>query len=506
MKEFLLKMTKNISSLILFLNNPKNIDYLNYLNNSLSEDIKILPLKEKIWYFFNDVSVLKKCKCGNNLKFKGFFNGFYLTCGNMECIIDSRRNTSIKNWGYDNPKKSPELNIVIQENILKKYNGKHYMELEEVQNKFNNTMMDNYGVKWAQQSSEINNKSKNTFDNNINKELINDEKSKVLISYTSDPDLNKIRNDNRQLYIINNYIKKLPINIHFIKKINNKNNTDIYLNLRCDKCNDDFKITRLYFNERIKRNIELCLNCNPVKNGRSNGEIEILNYIKEIYNGNILENNKSIIDGELDIYIPELKIAIEYNGLYWHSNVFKEEDYHLNKTNLCNNIGIDLIHIWEDDWIYKKDIIKSIIKHRLGLTNNIIYARKCRLEYINDIEIIKQFNLLNNLYGNKLGDINIGLYYNNKLISLMIILNNKIISYCNLLDTIIIGGFSKMINRFNNLEISCDISKFKGSCLFNFNIIDILVPNMFYINDDKRNNISGKNIIYDCGNKIYKLI
>jgi hypothetical protein len=88
----------------------------------------------------------------------------------------------------------------------------------------------------------------------------------------------------------------------------------------------------------------------------------------------------------------------------------------------------------------------------------------------------------------------------------MIILNNKIISYCNLLNTIIIGGFSKMIKKFNYLEISCDISKFKGSCLFNFKIIDILVPNKFYINDDKRNNIMGKNIIYDCGNKIYKLI
>lgn len=107
---------------------------------------------------------------------------------------------------------------------------------------------------------------------------------------------------------------------------------------------------------RCKRyNHVTCLNCNRIDfNRTSEYKKQIFNYIKVICNLNIDVNNRSMINNtELDIYIPDLKIAFEFNGLYWHSELFKDKNYHRNKTLKCNDVGIKLIHIWEDDWSNK---------------------------------------------------------------------------------------------------------------------------------------------------------
>ena len=66
---------------------------------------------------------------------------------------------------------------------------------------------------------------------------------------------------------------------------------------------------------------------------------------------------------EIDVYLPELKIGFEFNGLYWHSEECKDKNYHLNKTNYFKEKGIRIIHIWEDDWDFKRSIIESQIKN-----------------------------------------------------------------------------------------------------------------------------------------------
>ena len=70
----------------------------------------------------------------------------------------------------------------------------------------------------------------------------------------------------------------------------------------------------------------------------------------------------------MDIYIPSKNIAIEYYGIYWHSELYVDKDYHLNKTELCNDKGVKLIHIFEDEWVNKQDIVKSRLKNLFGLT------------------------------------------------------------------------------------------------------------------------------------------
>jgi hypothetical protein len=81
----------------------------------------------------------------------------------------------------------------------------------------------------------------------------------------------------------------------------------------------------------------------------------------------------------LDIYIPSHKLAIEYNGLYWHSTDFHPDPYyHLKKTQACEALGIRLIHIWEDDWNLKRPLMESKLRHILGVaTGTKVYPRQC---------------------------------------------------------------------------------------------------------------------------------
>lgn len=115
----------------------------------------------------------------------------------------------------------------------------------------------------------------------------------------------------------------------------------------------------------LKRNILKGEVWNPKNpNCLNKQERDLYFYIKSIYNNkNIIKNNWSILETkEIDIYIPELKIGFEFNGIYWHSKEQKDKYYHLNKLKLANSKGIKLYFIWEDEWKNNKEEIKQWIK------------------------------------------------------------------------------------------------------------------------------------------------
>ena len=182
----------------------------------------------------------------------------------------------------------------------------------------------------------------------------------------------------------------------------------------------------------------------------------MFNYIKQLYDYEIIQSYRDKY--EIDIYLPELKLGFEFNGLYWHSDKHKDNSYHKNKSDFFNQKGIQIIHIWEDEWILKKDIIKSIILNKLGKNPNKIFARKCYASLITDKSIIKKFLNENHIQGYIFNKINIGLTYENELVSIMCFNNlegRKIIDdgfnlnrFCNKLNTNVIGGASKLLNFF----------------------------------------------------------
>ncbi len=153
----------------------------------------------------------------------------------------------------------------------------------------------------------------------------------------------------------------------------------------------------------------------------SKGETEIKEFIEglgfEIYKG----KNRKLLEGkEIDLIIPKLKIAIEYNGLYFHTEEMgKNSTYHLNKTLACNQLGYKLIHIFEDEWMTNRELVKSKLKHILGVSDGIkIGARKTIIK-----EIIKEdksyFLDEFHIQGNDKSDIFYGAYYDNILVGVM---------------------------------------------------------------------------------------
>lgn len=154
-----------------------------------------------------------------------------------------------------------------------------------------------------------------------------------------------------------------------------------------------------------------CPKCGMVE---SRGEDELYMFVCSIVgSGNVVRNDRSILDGmELDIYIPSLAIAIEYDGCWWHSEAMgKGRSYHLKKTELCASKGIRLVHVFEDEYLYRKDIVLSKIAHILGCSDGLrrVYGRKCTVRGIPSSEA-KTFLETNHVQGFAMASVHMGCF------------------------------------------------------------------------------------------------
>ena len=151
----------------------------------------------------------------------------------------------------------------------------------------------------------------------------------------------------------------------------------------------------------------------------SKAENEIAEYIKgAIGEENIIVHDRTILKGkEIDIFIPSKKVAIEYNGLYWHD---KDKNYHLKKTEDCNALGISLIQIFEDEYLLHKDIVLSKISHILGISkcDKKVMARKCSIIEI-DKETAKKFLTENHIQGFVPSTVYLGAEYEGDIVGVM---------------------------------------------------------------------------------------
>ena len=230
------------------------------------------------------------------------------------------------------------------------------------------------------------------------------------------------------------------------------------IKLRHNKCGHEWYVAP--YNAYSLVSCPIC-----AKDGRpSELELEVLDYIKSIYDGEIIHSNKTILHGlELDIVIPEFMLAIEIDGLYWHCDKFKDKNYHLHKTTECNELGYRLIHIYEDEWKQKNKIVKDKLKNMLNLTSKRIYARNC---YIKEISSDKKKHFLEkyHIQGNDKSCINLGLFRKDtrKLVSVMTfckprtslgqkgnsIYDYELSRYVTKMNYSVVGGFSKLLTYF----------------------------------------------------------
>ena len=267
------------------------------------------------------------------------------------------------------------------------------------------------------------------------------------------------------------------------------------LNLPYSIINNNMCIDKISF-EKLKLYFSI-----TEMNGTSYCEKELLDFVKSIYKDEVVENSKNIISPlELDIYIPNKNLAIEFNGLYWHNELNKDKNYHLNKTNLCNEFNIDLIHVFEDDWKCKKDIIKSIISSRLGIYEKKIFARKCSFEEITRIQA-KKFLNENHIQGFAKSDKFYALIHENEIVQIIAITmkgfhdgNVELTRMATKLNVQVVGGFSKLMKNFCKLMNVKRVVSYVDKSLFNgkgyfgvgFEVVKENPPTYSFIVKEKR--------------------
>ena len=212
----------------------------------------------------------------------------------------------------------------------------------------------------------------------------------------------------------------------------------------------------------------------------SSYEKEIVDFIKSICNYDVITNSRQVIKPhEIDIYIPEKQIAIEFNGSYWHSDIFKDKKYHQIKSMQCLKQNIRLIHIFEYEWrnTESKEKIKQLIYDAL-VQKKTIYARETEVRTV-ETEDAKEFLNKYHLQGYTQSSINLGLYYKDELIAIMTFglprfdnnADYEIIRLAYKSGYSITGGTNKMFKYFmnnyckdgNTIISYCDLSKFTGN-------------------------------------------
>ncbi len=295
----------------------------------------------------------------------------------------------------------------------------------------------------------------------------------------------------------------------FIKECNNNN--DIYKKVHY--INNKTKIELIcpihgsYWQYPNDHQYKKC-GCPKCNNSISKPEQQLQKWLSKHIDIKI--NDRTLIKPfELDIIIPNKKIAIEYNGLYWHSEQQgKDKHYHLNKYNLCKQQGYRLIQIWENEWLTKQYIVKSILLNAIGIHQQKIHGRKCIIKNISPKEARPFYddNHIQGFHGGK----HKGLYYQGNLVSLMSIdKRGELQRFVNKCNTIVHGAFSKLLKSFNidNIYTFADLRYFTGNVyqMNGFEYIYQIKPNYWYIkqmNVYHRRTFQKKNIQYKFENGV----
>lgn len=164
-----------------------------------------------------------------------------------------------------------------------------------------------------------------------------------------------------------------------------------------------------------------CLHCYAEGLTDSAPERELYEYISTIVSGSVIRNDRSLIAPyELDIFVPDQKVAVEYCGLYWHSEVSagKPRKYHYDKMLRCKEQAVRLVTVFEDEYLARPEVVKSRIANALGHSDRRIYARKCEFGVVQRAQA-KAFLNDNHLQGASGFKYAFGLFYSGELVMLM---------------------------------------------------------------------------------------
>lgn len=404
------------------------------------------------------------CECGKLKDWNG--SRMKNNCFLPACSDRERKKTNLAKYGCEHISQSKHVKEKIIKTCLEKYGETNPGKSKTVQDKMKQTCLNKYGVDNIFKKENFNNEYKVKNPNKFikNEELFNPE------------------------YFKEHFIKDGKLLLQEAMEFYNyKTPTTIYI--FCGKHNIKYKYN--------------------TGGGQSSYELEFQNIFK---NFNLITNSRKIIGKELDIFFNDYNLAIEINGIYWHSygknNINSSQfdknfqmNRHLIKSNLSNDKNILLFHIFENELLdpIKYKIWLSMINNKLKLSET-IYARKCIIKEIKSSDA-NNFILNNHMQGIRNAEIKLGLFYNNELVSVMTFgkpLQNleyeyELIRFCNKINTHVVGAASKLLKYFeNNYNPKSIISyanrRWSDGSLYkqlNFEYLGETTPNKFIISDKK---------------------
>ncbi len=473
-----------------------------------------------ILYHATNGNDIPKCKCGQTLDWFGdnrcYRTYCSVKCKSIDLAVKIKENnlatfgvashlqlpemkqkikeTNLSRYGVENPSQNAEIREKQLATNVARYGVKHPLQNPDILQKMKGTNLEKYGVEWTQQNTEVKNKSKETM---IKKygvsnphqvpeffQKARDTCMKNLgVNYPAQSDIIKDRmiqthlaeygvewpmqsieiQDKRMQNNLKKYgvehITQRNYSSETIELLNGKSPLlpqldELLQTTRILEISNTYNIsTTVLYNIAIERQIQL------PKFNISGFEKEVFDYVKSIYDydGNIVCSDRTILQGkEIDIYLPDINLAIECNGAYWHSEmVGKDKNYHNNKTNDCRKVNITLFHVWDYDWDTKKDIIKSMIAHKLEKSQT-IFARKTKVILIEN-STANDFYNVNHLQGKTLGiSVSYGLIYDGELVSVMSLGKSRfnknydweILRFASKNNNGVVGGASKLFSAF----------------------------------------------------------
>jgi very-short-patch-repair endonuclease len=517
------------------LENDSRLTIKKLFQSSLGEEfkkiyntLKITNPRQLIFHYKNNLQQIPSCKCGNNLSWNQDSRKYRIYCSkscSAKFSVIEKKKKNLSQLGVEWHSQTSDWKNKVEKTSMEKYNKKHYSQTESFRQSVINANRKKYGVDYPSQSKEISEKTKNIwiekyqtthpFLNQAVKEKI--KKTNIQRYGTEYPSQNKrikekTKETNRKKYGVEN-----PSQVHeFLLKRTNSFKKNYYNSETLDRLNDPLWLQTQQENKKSITEISEDLGVSNSNLGKyyKKYNIEIVHH-SETYQEKILKSflndhsinavfrNRNIISPyEIDCFITDANLAIEINGVYWHSEKFnKDKFYHLNKTELCSSKNIELWHFWDFEFQEKQQLIFNKILAKLGMSKK-IGARTLELRYVNNKDK-KLFFKKNHLQNDTGSSINIGLYSSDQLLMCCSFLKSqynkkyhwKLVRLASEQTYTIRGGAGKIINYFiknhmsdNEILISCCNRRFSSGDLYkklNFELISREKPSYCYVHGNK---------------------
>lgn len=391
-----------------------------------------VPFAERMYMFYHDIAARPVCPiCGKPVPFMSMGRGYREFCSggcrNVSTAVKERRErTSIRNHGTANPMQSAEVRKKMKRTCMERYGTDNVFRSDEVKDKSRKTCLERYGNEYACRTE------------GIKRKISESRRAHILCNNADIMDI--IPGES-----VDTYIMKCP-------------------DPECTMCTDrQFRIASNVLYDRVRLGTDTCTVRYPVGVHIKNTGLErFVSDILDEHNIAYETNNRTILSGkELDIFIPSRRIAIECNGIYWHS--LHDSEYHYSKWKVCRDKGIQLLSIWEDWIMSKPDIVRGIILSKLGIYDRRIMARQCSVGTVSPEEA-RMFLDANHIQGHCNSHTRLGLYYKDVLVSIMTfskagnaIMHHRnkdeegawvLSRFCTILGTQVVGGANRLLHHF----------------------------------------------------------